>query len=405
MSFDVHERLPRLLAHLDARLAVHPEYADLRNLRGLVHALRHDYTAAGADFEAALRANPHYHVARANWAWSLLECGDARAAEVANAIPEAALPEWPAHWHLVQRVHAEGAAAVRGGLAAAAGEAGPWSQLDALWVRSASGDTAGALAQIASLADPVLRQAFAALGLTAGSTAPETALHAWARGYRGNPLAAAVWWAAAEIERFDGSAARGLHLLHWGVVQSFDVYTYELELAKHQEATGGEAEAIATLQRAAAREPGRAQAYIGLGYALAARGQADAARAALERAIDVEPRFPDVRYQLALLCLELGSDAAAEESLRVALEVQPDYAPAQLALATLLHAQGRDAEALPLLQGVRRSGLRSTDLDRLLGEAYERLGRTNQARRAYARARAAERRNAGVAGCDGEPMP
>ncbi len=114
----------------------------------------------------------------------------------------------------------------------------------------------------------------------------------------------------------------------------------------------------------------------------------------MEAAARLAPRYADIRYQLGLLYGEVGRDDEAERELRTALEVQPAYVLAQLALGCLLESRGQDEEALRLLQGVRRSGLRSADLEAHLSGLHARLGHRNQARRARARARASLRRGA-----------
>jgi len=379
MTIPIALDLTRLLGHLDVRVALHPKYADWRNLRGLARAYAGQESEARIDFDAALQQNQHYDAARANLAW--LDACSGNEPRDNGALT----PDWPAHVRFVAKLHGTGSPVP------ASQDRSKLQLLDDLlyaivvedWIAAET-----ARDRIAASA-PRLDELMRSVGL--GPQAGRAPLLEWKALYRGNPQAMSLCHAAAEIARATEDFDRSATLLAWGAVVSLDLCAYGMAMAMHLDAAGRESEALAMLEEAVVADPHRASAHVALGYRHAAHGRHDAAIAAMERATAVAPRFADVRYELGLLYRDAARHAEAERELRAALGAQPDYVLAQLALGTLLQEMGRDAEALPLLQRVRRAGLRSADVELRLAAAHARLGHVNHARRAAARARAVAR--------------
>jgi tetratricopeptide (TPR) repeat protein len=197
----------------------------------------------------------------------------------------------------------------------------------------------------------------------------------------------------SELMHAAGTVEESRRLLAWGACLSLDLCAYWVALGTQYESLAEERAALVAMRRAVEVDASNVAARIALGWLFAARGLPREAIVEMETAARLAPGYADVRYQLGLLYTEIGRTEAAETELRAALDVQPKYHLAGLALGCLLESLGRNAEALELLQGVRRAGIHSADLEMHLATLHARLGHRNQARRAQARARASSRGN------------
>jgi tetratricopeptide (TPR) repeat protein/predicted Ser/Thr protein kinase len=92
--------------------------------------------------------------------------------------------------------------------------------------------------------------------------------------------------------------------------------------------------------RAVEIDPAYADAWQGLGDALANLGMLDEGRRAFEKGIQSSPNSTDAHYSLALLLTELGDAAAAERSARQVLVIEPAHVAARQCLAGAAYAQG-----------------------------------------------------------------
>lgn len=185
-------------------------------------------------------------------------------------------------------------------------------------------------------------------------------------------------------------------------------------------------EAIDELQRVLDVEP-RAEAHYTLGVIHLHRGDLDRAAAALRAAIAAQPAYADAHYTLGAVLQARRDWTGATAALRRAIALRPDLAGAHYTLARVLMAAGDEAaaqrhftEAERLRDLARREqearvwtsvGTEKLDandaegaLDSFrratailetyapahyqLGRALQRRGRTDEARRAFARARA-----------------
>lgn len=191
--------------------------------------------------------------------------------------------------------------------------------------------------------------------------------------------------------------------------------------------TGRFSESARIWRRAIAREPGSARARFGLGRLLMLKGDPRSALPELERAARGDAGSPPIRVEYGRSLEFAGDLPGAEREYREALRLDPRFAPAHYALGTLLSRRGESAEARSEIalygaafeqgqerrrrEGARRARLalgwtrvRSSDFEGALdafggladdpealrgqGEALLRMGRTEEARRAFERAAA-----------------
>jgi tetratricopeptide (TPR) repeat protein len=134
-------------------------------------------------------------------------------------------------------------------------------------------------------------------------------------------------------------------------------------------------------------EPANAEAVWAMAAMVAEGGGISEAAALLERRLEESPSDDErakLTTELAALAQRAGVPAAAERRLEEALAVKPDYLPAIIARADLYRAEEAFAEledflrrTLPRLEGADVEV--RAELDRRLAEAYERLGRDDEA--------------------------
>ncbi len=115
-------------------------------------------------------------------------------------------------------------------------------------------------------------------------------------------------------------------------------------------------------------------------FALQGEEAGDEARGRFETAF---PANPEVLYTRAVSAPDLDDDARAELLAR-ALESEPGHVPAVTALAAIHRRSGRPEDALRILDGSIGAGPGDPRLTAARGQALEQLGRTEEARRAYA---------------------
>lgn len=104
------------------------------------------------------------------------------------------------------------------------------------------------------------------------------------------------------------------------------------------------AEARAAAERALALDPDQAEAHAALGAVLFVSGRLDEAEAAFRRAVELDPRLFEAYYFHARACFQSGRFDEAADFYRDALRVREDYASAFF-LAQSLEAMGRTEEA------------------------------------------------------------
>jgi tetratricopeptide (TPR) repeat protein len=158
---------------------------------------------------------------------------------------------------------------------------------------------------------------------------------------------------------------------------------------------GDEAGARDAFRRILELEPANAEATWALSAMVATGGDVPGAVALLERRLSEDlPAAERVRVltELAALAQRAGVPAAAERRLEEALTVLPDHLPAVIARADLYQAEGAFEElaaflreVLPRLEAAGDAGATAlsgevrAELDRRLADAYEKLGRDDEA--------------------------
>jgi tetratricopeptide (TPR) repeat protein len=183
--------------------------------------------------------------------------------------------------------------------------------------------------------------------------------------------------------------------------------------------TGEPARAMEELQHVIALQPSSDEAHNLLGKLLVEAGRAEAGLLSLHEAIRLRPNYWSNHYALGLACFDLGRHAEALAAFRRVTELQPDNGWGYQMLGTTLHAQGNRRAAIEAFrESIRVSpnagawsnlgtayyaeGRFEDALDayrecsrlepnaplahRNAGDALARLGRRDEARRAYTRA-------------------
>ncbi|MGH9333223.1 MAG: sulfatase-like hydrolase/transferase [Vicinamibacteria bacterium] len=116
----------------------------------------------------------------------------------------------------------------------------------------------------------------------------------------------------------------------------------------------------------------------GLGLALVAMGENDAARPHLEKARELDPSSGAVLGALAALEKAEGNVEVAEKRLREAIALEPNASLYQ-DLALALAARGNDAGALIELERAARLAPEDDDVEQALANSLSRLGRMEEA--------------------------
>jgi serine/threonine protein kinase/tetratricopeptide (TPR) repeat protein len=143
-------------------------------------------------------------------------------------------------------------------------------------------------------------------------------------------------------------------------------------------------EAIAELRRAAALRPEFWRNHSSLGYAYVKSGRLQDAIAAYRTVTELQPDNSRGFQMLGATYQTLGDSRLALENYRRAIELAPDSL-AYANVGTLYYDQGRFREAADAYQHAIGLAPSNPAMHRNAGDAYERLGETAKARRAWQR--------------------
>ena len=149
--------------------------------------------------------------------------------------------------------------------------------------------------------------------------------------------------------------------------------------------------AIPLFERVVSTDPQIFTAQLELGLALARQKEWARALDPLRAAVARMPDFADARFTLGLAYASVGRAAEATGELEAALARDPRHYPAHLLLGRILSAAGDPGQARPHLEQAIEIRPDSIEAHALLAEAYERLGRSDDAARERARVGALER--------------
>lgn len=146
---------------------------------------------------------------------------------------------------------------------------------------------------------------------------------------------------------------------------------------------GRPTDAAAAWRASIAIDPVNAPAHHGLGLALAATGQFQAAEEELKRSAALAPTSPVPLHALARLQLRQGQVDAGTQSLDAALKIEPGFVPALVDKGDVMLASGKSDEALAIYERAVAADTASAVAQFKRGAALQVLGRTKDATGAY----------------------
>ena len=127
-------------------------------------------------------------------------------------------------------------------------------------------------------------------------------------------------------------------------------------------------------------------AHYEMGIALFETGDLKTAAGHFEIVVSKMPKFADAHFSLASVYARTSACPEAVRELGEALALEPAHYRANLLLGRILSLQGRAAAAVPHLETAAASAAASAEAHRFLAEAYDQLGRRDDAARERARA-------------------
>jgi tetratricopeptide (TPR) repeat protein len=153
------------------------------------------------------------------------------------------------------------------------------------------------------------------------------------------------------------------------------------------EANGLSAEARRAYLRTVAIDDRQAKGWYRLAIAKGRAGQIDEALAAVDRSIALDAGHAPSHWRRGLWLLDLSKDGEARSAFETATTLDPSNPGGWVGLARVALQQKRPADAVELLERFLSQHPGDLYALRLLGTAYQRLGRTDEA--AYALSMAA----------------
>jgi tetratricopeptide (TPR) repeat protein len=156
------------------------------------------------------------------------------------------------------------------------------------------------------------------------------------------------------------------------------------------EANGLQPQAEQAYATAAKLDPAEPRWHYRLALLRAHRGDLDAALADLDRAIARDAAYAPARWRQGQWRFDRGDLPGAEAAYRAALTLSAVDPAATIGLAQVHLARREDAEAAAILERLVRIAPDESYAHHLLGTAYQRLGRVDEARSAQAIGRSKE---------------
>lgn len=115
------------------------------------------------------------------------------------------------------------------------------------------------------------------------------------------------------------------------------------------------------------------------------RGDADAAIEAMRLVTQRETEYGPAHERLGLMLLAKGANAEAEQSYQRVITLHPEATSGYVGLGRAMLASGKLEEAAEQFRVALNKDMRSGQAHYLLGQTYQRLGRTQDARSEFAR--------------------
>jgi tetratricopeptide (TPR) repeat protein len=381
---------------LEEERRLHPGFADLRHLLGLLYLAKGDAAGAALEFEAALASNPGYKRARFNLLVSeRLRDGSLDPArwsreQIVQDVEEPDRSLWTA-WFLAQSGDATGARQVLERLEKIPAWTGPAQYARAVY-EAAWKDLPAARRALegAATSHPLYAAILAERGwsgLENGGAKADSRALARILPVPGEKSGYLPWDVAASelYEHLGTLCARAgrpdlaLRFFQDAFLHQGSESHHQIRMARLAVATGDEEEAVRALTRAIEVDPVSVPARIALGFEYQSQGYAEEALVQFEVAARLRPEYPDVLYNLGLLYQALGREEEARFCLRRSLDGNPGYFQARATLAQILIQKEMYAEALTELDALSEGGLRSADLHVQKSEVYLALSQPQQA--------------------------
>jgi tetratricopeptide (TPR) repeat protein len=355
---------------LTRRLRLHPQWPDLWNQRGLLHAHERDLKKAESDFVEAERRHRDYVNARANRSWVACLLGTP-----APALSSRTPPLTKAALGFVRN------------LAAGAAPSADWTEDDPGMAFLALLHAAGGhgpdsveraharLLQVAPESDRLLQAA----GWMESGHVSVRALRGLSHPERMNPGFADLLLRASYLDAMAGRNAEAERLQAAAALYRGDIALYLVEQGETASRRGDSDTALALLREAVERNPDWHRAHQSLGYECSARGIVGEALHNLAEAVRLAPRYADVHYQYGLLLHAADMNEEATDAMGRAVAANPTYLVARIALANLLFEADRAAEAAPHYEHVLEAGIETPALAGEFGYALHAAGHRNRA--------------------------
>lgn len=363
------------------------------NNRGVAFLAAGRYDAAEEAFRAALRRSPGQPMVTVNLALALRFQGKT---DEAVALFERTLDSPPARrtagLQLAQIAMERGDLAgaetiLRSVLASEPGAGEIRNSLGLVLERSGRSDEAEAAYREAARLDPDAAEPRNNLGNMARRAGrPDEAERHFLDAIEADPFFLGAYNNLALLYQDRGEISRAIELYGRALEKAPENAVVLNNLGSLYFATGDVVEARSLWEEAVRLDTSYASPRNNLAGIALTEGRDDDAEALLREALEIDPSYGDARINLALAAQGRGEIARAREELRRALEDPRAEATAAVTLAALELAEGNDLAAVNLAE--RAVTLRPSDADAwtLLGEAYRRLGRPRDARRAWSKA-------------------
>jgi choline-sulfatase len=237
--------------------------------------------------------------------------------------------------------------------------------------------------------DPAVAERLAALGYVggAGGGAHASGVDPKDRVATANALHAAV----VLVE--DGAFEKAIPLLERVTASDPAIHMAQLQLGVARARQRQYARALAPLRRAIELQPDVMLAHYELGVALYETGDLKASAAQFEIVAGKMPKWADARYSLGSVYARIDRVSDAVRELRAAIDLEARHPRANLLLGRILTLQGRWADAVPYLQAAVDVQPNSAEAHDFLADAFERAGKSVEARRERDRAEALKRKH------------
>jgi len=203
----------------------------------------------------------------------------------------------------------------------------------------------------------------------------------------------------ANLDIEDNKLDVALPLLRRVVASDPQIYTAQYYLGLAYARQRNFAEAIAPFHKAIELQPDSVLAHYEMGLALFERADPKTedwktAAVHFEIVVNKNPKWVDARYSLASVYARIDRIPDAATHLLLVLDEEPDHFRANLLLGRILTLKNQADLAVPYLEKAVKVQSDSAEANAFLADAYEKLGRTDDAAAARSRAAALRRKPA-----------